>query len=48
MAAGLHSFSALQIASVKDIGDAVLYLADACQVTGDVLHVDRLAHAGRW
>jgi len=24
MAAGLHSFSAPQIASVKDIGDAVL------------------------
>jgi len=24
MAAGLHSFSALQIASVKDIGNAVL------------------------
>jgi NAD(P)-dependent dehydrogenase (short-subunit alcohol dehydrogenase family) len=37
-----------QIASVKDIVDAVLYLAEAGQVTGEVLHVDGGAHAGRW
>jgi NAD(P)-dependent dehydrogenase (short-subunit alcohol dehydrogenase family) len=37
-----------KIASVADIVDAVLYLAHACQVTGEVLHVDGGAHAGRW
>jgi NAD(P)-dependent dehydrogenase (short-subunit alcohol dehydrogenase family) len=37
-----------KIASVKDIVDAVLYLAKAGQVTGEVLHVDGGAHAGRW
>src|SRR5271170_7830849 len=37
-----------KIATVKDIVDAVLYLAHAGQVTGEVLHVDGGAHAGRW
>lgn len=37
-----------KMASVKDIVDAVLYLAEAGQVTGEVLHVDGGAHAGRW
>jgi NAD(P)-dependent dehydrogenase (short-subunit alcohol dehydrogenase family) len=37
-----------QIGSVKDIVDAVLYLAHACQVTGEVLHVDGGAHLGKW
>lgn len=37
-----------KIASVKDIVDAVLYLSQAGQVTGEVLHVDGGAHAGRW
>lgn len=37
-----------EMASTKDIVNAVLYLADACQVTGEVLHVDGGAHAGRW
>lgn len=37
-----------KIASVKDIVDAVLYLSKADQVTGEVLHVDGGAHAGRW
>jgi NAD(P)-dependent dehydrogenase (short-subunit alcohol dehydrogenase family) len=36
------------IAEVKDIVDAVLYLAQAGQVTGEVLHVDGGAHAGCW
>ncbi len=36
------------IADVKDITDAVLYLANAGQVSGEVLHVDGGAHAGRW
>lgn len=35
-------------ASIGDIADAVLYLARAEQVTGEVLHVDGGAHAGRW
>jgi len=36
------------IAEVSDIVDAVLYLAHAPQVTGEVLHVDGGAHGGRW
>jgi NAD(P)-dependent dehydrogenase (short-subunit alcohol dehydrogenase family) len=36
------------IAEVKDIVDAVLYLVRADQVTGEILHVDGGAHAGRW
>ena len=35
-------------ATVKDISDAVLYLAQARQVTGEILHVDGGAHVGRW
>jgi len=37
-----------KIVTVKDIVDAVLYLAEAGQVTGEVLHVDGGAHIGRW
>ncbi len=37
-----------KIAEVKDVVDAVLYLTEAGQVTGEVLHVDGGAHAGRW
>ncbi len=37
-----------KIAAVKDVVDAVLYLARAGQVTGEVLHVDGGAHAGCW
>jgi NAD(P)-dependent dehydrogenase (short-subunit alcohol dehydrogenase family) len=37
-----------KILEVKDIVDAVLYLAQAGQITGEVLHVDGGAHAGRW
>jgi NAD(P)-dependent dehydrogenase (short-subunit alcohol dehydrogenase family) len=36
------------IAEAKDIADAVVYLTEARQVTGEVLHVDGGAHAGRW
>ena len=36
------------ISDVSDIVDAVVYLSDAGQVTGEVLHVDGGAHAGRW
>ena len=37
-----------KIGSIKDVVDAVLYLSRAEQVTGEVLHVDGGAHAGRW
>jgi len=37
-----------QISEVKDIVDAILYLTEAVQVTGEVLHVDGGAHVGRW
>jgi NAD(P)-dependent dehydrogenase (short-subunit alcohol dehydrogenase family) len=36
------------VTQVKDIVDAVLYLAEAGQVTGEVVHVDGGSHAGRW
>jgi len=35
-------------ASVKDIADAVLYLAQAPHVSGEILHVDGAAPARRW
>ncbi len=37
-----------QISSVKDIVDAIVYLTEAGQVTGETLHVDGGAHVGRW
>lgn len=37
-----------KIADVKHIVEAVLYLAQAGQVTGELLHVDGGAHAGCW
>ena len=37
-----------QIPEVKDIVDAIVYLTEASQVTGEVLHVDGGAHVGRW
>jgi NAD(P)-dependent dehydrogenase (short-subunit alcohol dehydrogenase family) len=36
------------IASAKDIAEAVFYLTEASQITGEVLHVDGGAHLGRW
>ena len=36
------------ITEVRDIVKAVLYLAAARQVTGEILHVDGGAHAGCW
>ena len=35
-------------ATVKDIVDAVLYLAQASRVSGEILHVDGAAPARRW
>jgi NAD(P)-dependent dehydrogenase (short-subunit alcohol dehydrogenase family) len=37
-----------QLSSVKDIVDAIVYLTEAAQVTGEVLHVDGGAHVGKW
>ena len=37
-----------QIANAKDIAEAVFYLTEASQITGEVLHVDGGAHLGRW
>jgi NAD(P)-dependent dehydrogenase (short-subunit alcohol dehydrogenase family) len=36
------------ISSVDDIVDAVVYLAEARHVTGEVLHVDGGSHSGKW
>ena len=37
-----------EIATSRDIAEAVLYLTEARQVTGEVLHVDGGSHVGRW
>jgi NAD(P)-dependent dehydrogenase (short-subunit alcohol dehydrogenase family) len=37
-----------RISDAQDIADAVLYLTEARQVTGEVLHVDGGAHVGKW
>jgi NAD(P)-dependent dehydrogenase (short-subunit alcohol dehydrogenase family) len=37
-----------RIGTVAEIADAVLYLTEASFVTGEVLHVDGGAHAGKW
>lgn len=37
-----------QISDVKDIVDAIIYLTEAGQVTGEILHVDGGAHVGKW
>jgi NAD(P)-dependent dehydrogenase (short-subunit alcohol dehydrogenase family) len=36
------------VSSVKDIVDAIVYLTEARNVTGESLHVDGGAHSGRW
>jgi len=36
------------ICSISDVVDAVVYLTEARNVTGEVLHVDGGAHQGRW
>ena len=37
-----------QICDVNDIVEAILYLTEARQVTGEVLHMDGNAHVGKW
>jgi len=36
------------ISTIEDIANAVVYLTEARQVTGEVLHVDGGAHVGKW
>jgi len=37
-----------KFSQVKDVVDAIVYLTEADQVTGEVLHVDGGAHVGAW
>ena len=37
-----------EVSDVEDVVDAILYLAEARHVTGEVLHVDAGAHNGKW
>lgn len=39
---------ARRIGSIEDVASAVLYLESASFVSGEVLHVDGGAHAGKW
>src|SRR5258705_11849725 len=43
---GLHPVG--RIGEVKEIFDAVLFLTDATFTSGEILHVDGGAHAGKW
>lgn len=36
------------ISTAEEIASAVVYLAEARQITGEVLHVDGGAHSGKW
>src|SRR5436190_7939681 len=36
------------LATIEDIAGAVVYLTEARQITGEVLHVDGGAHVGKW
>jgi NAD(P)-dependent dehydrogenase (short-subunit alcohol dehydrogenase family) len=45
----LQSLSPMgEVASPRDIAEAVWYLTEARQVTGEVLHVDGGSHLGHW
>jgi len=43
---GLHPVG--RIGEIREIVDAVLFLTDATFTTGEILHVDGGAHAGKW
>ena len=43
---GLHPVG--RIGEVKEVVDATLFLTDATFTTGEILHVDGGAHAGKW
>ena len=44
--AGLHPLG--RLGDVREVVEAVLYLESAAFVTGETVHVDGGAHAGRW
>jgi len=43
---GLHPVG--RMGEIKEVTDAVLFLTDATFTTGEILHVDGGAHAGKW
>jgi len=43
---GLHPLG--RMGEIKEVVDAILFLTDATFTTGETLHVDGGAHAGRW
>ena len=43
---GLHPVG--RIGEVKEVVDAALFLTDATFTSGEILHVDGGAHAGKW
>jgi NAD(P)-dependent dehydrogenase (short-subunit alcohol dehydrogenase family) len=43
---GLHPVG--RMGEIKEVVDAVLFLTDATFTTGEILHVDGGAHAGKW
>jgi NAD(P)-dependent dehydrogenase (short-subunit alcohol dehydrogenase family) len=43
---GMHPVG--RMGEVKEVVDAVLFLTDATFTTGEILHVDGGAHAGKW
>jgi len=43
---GLHPVG--RMGDIKEVVDAVLFLTDATFTTGEILHVDGGAHAGKW
>ena len=43
---GLHPMS--RMGEIKEVVDAILFLTDATFTTGEILHVDGGAHAGKW
>ena len=43
---GMHPIA--RLGEIKEIVDAVLFLTDATLTTGEILHVDGGAHAGKW
>jgi len=36
------------VSTVDDVASAVIYLTEARQVNGEILHVDGGAHVGKW
>lgn len=43
---GMHPIG--RMGEIKEVVDAILFLTDATFTTGEILHVDGGAHAGRW